>query len=76
MRTVLLVTMLLLAACANPEELARQDRETCVGYGFTPGTDAFANCLMKTAQARETNRTARAAAGAQMYNAAKQKPNY
>ena len=30
------------ASCVSPEELRRQDEATCAGYGFHPGTDAFA----------------------------------
>jgi hypothetical protein len=33
------------ASCVSPEELRREDEATCVGYGFHPGTDAFANCV-------------------------------
>ena len=36
---------LALASCVTPEELRRQDEATCAGYGFHPGTDAFANCM-------------------------------
>jgi hypothetical protein len=43
---------LLLVSCVSPEELRRQDEATCTGYGFHPGTDAFASCLQKESLAR------------------------
>lgn len=66
MRALLLITGLaglaLLTACApSSDDVANRqavqhtsDQQTCSGYGFTPGTDAFANCMMSTSQ----NRTA------------------
>ena len=45
MKTALLFApILLLAACSDPAE-------TCSSYGFTPGTDAYANCQMQAQQA-------------------------
>jgi hypothetical protein len=38
---------LALASCISPEELLREDEATCSGYGFQPGTDAFATCLQR-----------------------------
>lgn len=35
--------MVLLAGCATSE----QNSQTCAGYGFSPGTEPFANCMMK-----------------------------
>ena len=32
-----------LVSCVSPEELRREDGATCTGYGFHPGTDAFAS---------------------------------
>lgn len=43
----------LLAGCVSPEEQRGADRQTCSGYGFTPGTDAFAHCMMETSQQRD-----------------------
>jgi hypothetical protein len=43
---------LALASCVSPEELRREDEATCSGYGFHPGTDAFASCLQKERLAR------------------------
>ena len=39
-------------SCVSPEELRREDEATCAGYGFHPGTDAFASCLQKESLAR------------------------
>ena len=41
--------ILALASCVSPEELRRDGEATCVGYGFHPGTDAFATCLQRGA---------------------------
>jgi hypothetical protein len=41
-----------LASCVSPEELRREDEATCAGYGFHPGTDAFASCLQMESLAR------------------------
>ena len=35
-----------------PEELRREDEATCSGYGFHPGTDAFATCPQQESLAR------------------------
>jgi hypothetical protein len=43
---------LALASCISPEELRREDEATCSGYGFHPGTDAFATCLQWESLAR------------------------
>ena len=39
---------LLLTACQTmtPEERRAADERTCAGYGFRPGTDAMARCLL------------------------------
>lgn len=46
--------LLVLAACASPEQLAErkrlqdeQDFNTCVSYGFRPGSEAFGNCRLQ-----------------------------
>jgi hypothetical protein len=41
-----------LASCVSPEELRREDEAACAGYGFHPGTDAFASCRRLTGQIR------------------------
>jgi uncharacterized lipoprotein YajG len=40
----------LLAGCAHPPQ--RTIAEECKTYGFTPGTEAFANCQMYVTQSR------------------------
>jgi hypothetical protein len=44
-----MICVLALASCVSPEELRREDEATCAGYGFHPGTDAFATCLQGAA---------------------------
>lgn len=50
------LVLAVLAGCSTPEERAagrlRFDTEKCTGYGFTPGTDGFAQCRMRMEQAR------------------------
>ncbi|AXE31538.1 hypothetical protein DK842_17515 [Chromobacterium phragmitis] len=43
----------ILAACASPEEIRAMDQRACSGYGFKPGTDTYANCMMKQADKRD-----------------------
>jgi hypothetical protein len=43
---------LILTGCVSSEELRREDEATCSGYGFHPGTDAFATCLQRESLAR------------------------
>lgn len=43
---------LVLASCVSPEEVRREEEATCAGYGFHPGTDAFASCLQRESLAR------------------------
>lgn len=53
--------MALLAGCADIDEMNAQaaaqqraaDQSRCAGYGFQPGTDPFANCMMQTQQHRD-----------------------
>ncbi|MRT59004.1 hypothetical protein GJV11_23125 [Enterobacteriaceae bacterium RIT693] len=49
--TVCLVA--LLSGCVSPAEQASMDRTQCSNFGFTPGTDAFAQCMQKTAIHRD-----------------------
>jgi len=47
---------LALAGCAapmTPEQQTAADRQACASYGFTPGTDRYAECMMQTSQRRE-----------------------
>jgi hypothetical protein len=56
----------LLCACGpTPEQQAAaaaaqraEDQNKCNGYGFQPGTDAFAHCMMTTATQREAQQAA------------------
>ncbi len=49
---------LALTGCVSPEEQRAMDQQTCMGYGFAPGTDSFANCMMATAQKRDEQQAA------------------
>jgi outer membrane murein-binding lipoprotein Lpp len=49
---------MLLAGCVSPEEQRAMDQQTCAQYGFAPGTDAFANCMMTTGQKRQDQQAA------------------
>ncbi|AUH51067.1 hypothetical protein CXB49_09705 [Chromobacterium sp. ATCC 53434] len=42
-----------LTSCASPEEIRAMDQGACTGYGFQPGTDNYANCMMKQADKRQ-----------------------
>jgi hypothetical protein len=46
MRTILLLTLLLTACADESTRYQAADSSRCEGYGFTPGTDGYANCLM------------------------------
>lgn len=51
-RNICLITglgALLLTGCTTltPEQQRAEDDKTCLGYGFKPKTDAFANCLLE-----------------------------
>lgn len=45
----LLLAFLPLAAagCVSAEDQRAADQNKCASFGFQPGTDAFANCMMK-----------------------------
>lgn len=60
MKKSVLISLLLLTACATPEQLAEQrrlqveqDRQTCFDYGFRPRSDAFSNCMLQLEIARQ-----------------------
>lgn len=55
MRLFLLVSVLLLASCATREE---QIAEKCRGYGFSPGSEPWQNCVMQWELADEADRKA------------------
>ena len=42
----------------SAQEQRAMDQQQCAGYGFQPGTDAFANCLMSAAQHRDAQAAA------------------
>jgi hypothetical protein len=44
MRFFILLAALLLAGCMSAEERIAADNDQCAAYGFTAGTDAFAQC--------------------------------
>jgi hypothetical protein len=52
LRLAWMICVVALASCVSPEELRREDEATCAGYGFHPGTDAFATCLQRESLAR------------------------
>jgi hypothetical protein len=56
--SVLATAITLLAGCVSPEEQRAMDQRQCSGYGFTPGTDAFANCMMNVTQQRDAQTAA------------------
>jgi hypothetical protein len=57
MRTIYAATfgaLVLLAACGpSPQEQHAMDQQRCSGFGFAPGSDAFAHCMMTVNQQRE-----------------------
>lgn len=38
---------LLLTGCISRQEMLARHRTACVTYGFTPGTESYANCLLQ-----------------------------
>jgi hypothetical protein len=49
-----LVAVILLSGCGpTAEEQRVMDQQKCGGFGFAPGTDAFAHCMMTVTQQRE-----------------------
>lgn len=59
-RILSIASLLLVAACATPEQLAAQrvaqeqaDMETCRSYGLRPGSEAFGNCRLQLDLARQ-----------------------
>lgn len=65
----MIVAVALLAGCSTtpalqgptPEMIAAADNERCIGYGFKPGTDAYADCRLRIEEARQANYRAAAA---------------
>ncbi|MFO1205864.1 MAG: hypothetical protein U1E63_09100 [Burkholderiales bacterium] len=52
LKAVLTVGTIVLAGCVSPAEQKAADTKQCQGYGFTPGSEAFANCMMTIANRR------------------------
>jgi len=65
-KLVLTIGIALLAGCGPSPEEARamqaaqraSDQERCAGFGFTPQSPEFANCMMQTANRREAREAA------------------
>ncbi len=55
--TAIACLALALAAC-NGEEQKKLDMQACSGYGFQPGSNEFATCMMQTAQNRSAQQAA------------------
>lgn len=53
MRLALALTALALCACVPTEQQVQRDAAMCAGYGFTPGTDGMAACMMQQDQTRK-----------------------
>lgn len=54
---IALVILIILSACGKGQDYAyakynRMAYDDCVFYGFTPGTDPFAYCMMRRGAAR------------------------
>jgi hypothetical protein len=58
---LLAVAAVTLGGCMTAEQRLARDQQSCAGYGFRPGTEAFAQCMMNVDQGRK-NRLAAAAA--------------
>ena len=54
--SVLLLAVLAGCATLTPEEQRARDEQECRGYGFRPGTDAFAECLQRIELDRRARR--------------------
>lgn len=54
MRFLAIIAVLTLCGCSSmkPADLALADNNRCIGYGFKPGTDAYAQCRMQVDQQR------------------------
>lgn len=44
----ILLLPLAITGCVSTEDQQAADRQKCSSYGFAPGTDAFANCMMNS----------------------------
>ena len=61
-RKSLIVFQIALAAavggCVSPEAVRVRDQQRCAGFGFAPGTNAFATCMMNLGQQRDAQNAA------------------
>ncbi|MGT2480945.1 hypothetical protein ACU4GR_23845 [Methylobacterium oryzae CBMB20] len=48
-----------LAACVTPQERHAMDQDQCYAFGFEPGTDGFAECMMGLHQERAAAQASR-----------------
>ena len=48
----------MLVGCVSPEEQRAADQQQCVGFGFAPRTESFANCMLKVSQQRQAEAAA------------------
>lgn len=53
-------------ATVDPAQQRAADQAQCAGYGYQPGTDAFANCMMKIDTRRQDRADAKAKSDADM----------
>ena len=58
---VIALVALPLGACLSPAQIRERETQACQGYGFTPGTPEFSQCLMTVDQERLNRRAAAAA---------------
>ncbi|MGI4793046.1 MAG: hypothetical protein ACRYG8_02965 [Janthinobacterium lividum] len=56
--STLMASLTLLAGCTSPEEQHVADQQRCGGYGFTPGSESFAHCMMDTSMQRDAEAAA------------------
>ena len=55
---LVLCCVLEVGACTSPEEQRAQDQARCSGYGFQPGSESFAHCMMRVDMRREAKEQA------------------
>lgn len=64
----------LLASCATPEQRAARISGECSSYGYSPGTDAFANCVQQKYADLESRREAASLMAIESLRTMSQKP--
>ena len=52
----------MLSGCISPQQIRQQQADTCSSYGFKPGTNQFAQCMMMQARQAERERECSGAA--------------